>query len=225
MWKVVAPIIIAIMIGVLVACGNNATPGSHTVNATIFWVGEAAGPENGNIANDVSSWDGGWVAHFGGIDDPNAQARTPDGLRPKAFAPKENPFYFALPYTDFTDAGQVKENAALVPWYDAALPSRPQTAALPAFSIIKNRWIEITYNGKTAYAQWEDAGPKNSDDVAYVFGSKAPQFARSGLDVSPATAAYVGFKGSGQLSWRFVTFSEVPAGPWRDKVTTSQIAW
>ena len=39
-------------------------------------------------------------------------------------------------------------------------------------SVIKNKWIKITANGKTAYAQWEDCGPFIYDDFNYVFEGK-----------------------------------------------------
>lgn len=181
------------------------------VTATVFWVGEQAGPDNGGIANDASAWDGKWREHFGGVDDP--ARRTAGGKWPAGFTPKENPYYFALPYSEFTDAGVVKANVAQVPWYDRATPPRHGA------SILKNRWIEVVHGEKTAYAQWQDVGPFETDDVAYVFGDAPPTYGKAGLDLSPATAAALGVDGRGQVSWRFVEAADVPDGPWTEIVT------
>jgi hypothetical protein len=96
-------------------------------------------------------------------------------------------------------------------------------------SILKNRWIQITAApggvSKTVYAQWEDVGPFNEHDGSYVFGSAAPASSRAGLDISPAARDYLGMGGSTTSSWRFVEYSEVPTGPWKNTVTTSAPDW
>ena len=92
----------------------------------------------------------------------------------------------------------------------------------------KNRWIEITHAGKTCYAQWEDVGPFATDDAAYVFGDAAPKNAandHAGLDLSPACTDNLGLKGMDPVDWRFVEEADVPEGPWKKTVTTSQIDW
>jgi hypothetical protein len=61
-------------------------------------------------------------------------------------------------------------------------------------SVLKNRWINISKDGKAAYAQWEDVGPLGEDDVAYVFSSAAPNSFlndHTGLDVSPTVQDYL----------------------------------
>jgi hypothetical protein len=207
-------VVVAAAVVALTTCCTRATgdyaPRSN-VTATVFWVGEKAGPDNGGIANDVSAWDGDWLAHFGGVDDPDH--RVEGGKWPAGFRPKENPYYFALPYGEFTDSGVVKPDVTRVPWYDPAHPPRHGA------SILKNRWIEITHGDCTAYAQWQDVGPFETDDWAYVFGDAKPRESRAGLDLSPATAAALGVDGRGQVSWRFVDPDDVPAGPWTEIVT------
>ena len=95
-------------------------------------------------------------------------------------------------------------------------------------SMVKNRWIEIIKGDKTAYAQWEDAGPFVYDDKNYVFGNSSPKNKlnnNAGLDVSPAVRDYAGLYDDNQnmVSWKFVDLNEVPDGPWKKIMTTSQI--
>ena len=56
-------------------------------------------------------WDLNWTANYGGTDNPEPSARR--NYIPIAFVPKQNPFYFALPYNDVTH-GQFKPEAPLV---------------------------------------------------------------------------------------------------------------
>jgi hypothetical protein len=179
------------------------------VMTTVFWVGEEANASNDFIANDASAWDGEWVTHYGGIDDPNDRC----GFHPCGFTPKENPFYFALPYNDLDDRGRAKDSQNLVPWHDDT-HSRG--------TILKNRWIEIVYEGAMCYAQWEDVGPNESDDFDYVFGDAKPRNTfgvRAGLDVSPAVRDCLGMQGNRETGWRFVEEGDVPEGPWKEIVT------
>ena len=201
---------------------NEAQPQTQTtakanhqkVRATVFWVGEAPDEDNAFITNVASSWSGNWVEAFGGIDSYTKRC----GYNPCGFAPKENPFYFALPYNDRQDDGSLKPTAELqrIPWYSGA--------ALEGQSLLKNRWIAVTHQDKTAYAQWEDVGPMNEDDIEYVFGDKAPKY-KAGLDLSPAMNTYLNLGGEGDVSWRFVDASAVPDGPWKVTVTTSQLEY
>ena len=181
------------------------------VTTTIFWVGEPADADNGFIANIASAWDGNWKQNFGGFDDPNNR----NGYFPAAFTPKENPFYFALPYSDVTNSGTRKATAINCPLY-ASMKNQP-------YSWCKNSWIVIKHNGKTVYAQWEDVGPFEEDDTAYVFGSASPknkQGSKAGLDVSPAVRDYLGLGDVDSCDWSFVTAGSVPAGAWTQVVST-----
>jgi len=188
------------------------------INSTVFWVGEPADASNGYIQNSDSAWDISWKENFGGFDDPNNR----NGYLPP-FQPLENPFYFALPFNDFTDEGEKKQDLSnYVPWASAGDD--------PVNSILKNRWIKIQQGEKTAYAQWEDSGPYVYDDWRYVFGSGSERPANgenenAGLDVSPAVRDYLGLNGMGLVDWQFVDESQVPDGPWNKVITRSPLNW
>lgn len=190
----------------------------HTgIVTTVFWVGESGDPTtNDNIANRSSAWNGDWQSTYGGIDDP--EKRCAD-YEPCGFTPKENAFYFALPFNDFDETGKRKpaEELRQIPWYTGQEASDR--------SVVKNRWIAIEYRGKTAFAQWQDVGPFGEDDSAYVFGSARPQEKRAGLDVSPAVASYLGLDGRADTSWHFIDEADVPEGPWKKTITRSQLQY
>ena len=196
---------------------NEAYPLHSNVTATIFWVGEAAGPDNDYIQNQSSAWLDDWQGAFGGVDDPNN--RCGDNHFPCGFIPKENPYYFALPYNDLDDSGVRKVSAQNIPWYEKVVSDNPT-------SIVKNHWVKISYTAhgeaKTAYGQWEDAGPFFYDDFDYVFkNTKKPTSDRAGIDLSPALAAYLGVPGRGVVTWQFVDMADIPEGPWKQIITTS----
>lgn len=179
---------------------------------TVFWVGEKAGRENDYISNADSAWDRRWKEHFGGEDDSDDRC----GYRPCDFVPDENPFYVALPYNDLTDDGERKASARDVPWFDSAHAEKG--------SILKNRWVAVTYRGTTCYGQWEDVGPGGEDDFAYVFGdAEKPTNTfgeRAGLDISPALRDCFDANDVIETKWRFVERVDVPAGPWLTTITT-----
>lgn len=183
-------------------------PAHHDITATVFWVGESADPSNKFIHNRSSAWVEDWVGAYSGVDDPSNRC----GHRPCGFIPKENPFYFALPYNDLDENGTRKETAKNVPWYDTVQKTEGE-------SILKNRWVKIAHDDITAYAQWEDVGPFGEDDFEYVFGDKQPMAPEAGIDLSPATAALLQVNGRSNVAWQFVNESDVPAGPWRDIIT------
>lgn len=188
--------------------------GNYTIHkditATMFWVGEAADESNDFIHNRSSAWIEDWQSAYGGVDDPNNRC----GHLPCTFVPQENPFYFALPYNDLDEHGKRKASAKRIPWYNEVIGDNPK-------SVIKNRWIKITFGDKTAYAQWEDIGPFEYDDFGYVFGTGRPESDRAGIDLSPATAIWLKLDGRGNVSWQFVKESDVPKGPWRETITRS----
>jgi hypothetical protein len=177
---------------------------------TIFWVGEGASDDNGHIHNYASYWDTNWVKHFGGIDSPDRRK----GFHPAAFTPKQNPFYVALPFAEVDRDGKLKSVAKKIPGFGQA--GEPLT---------KNRWVEIRYKGKSCFAQWQDVGPFGEDDFDWVFGpAKKPtntQGLKAGLDISPASAQYLGMTDSDKTEWRFVEEKDVPDGPWKTIVTRS----
>jgi hypothetical protein len=180
--------------------------------ATVFWVGEGAAPDNGFISNEKAAWDPEWVASYGGVDQPNSRC----GFLPCAFKPKENAFYIALPYDDLTEYGIRKRNAAVVPW------NRPDART----SVLKNRWVAVQARDLVCYGQWQDVGPFENDDAAYVFG-EAPDPSNkrgvaAGIDLSPAMRDCLGVGAVSRVMWRHVEAVEVPDGPWKEIVTTRQ---
>jgi len=194
-----------------------AYPLHQNITATVFWVGEPASQDNQFIDNLSSIWDDKWLAHFGGIDDPKSR----NGYFPAKFTPLENPFYFALPYNDYTNGTRVSGAYSAVYW--ANEKTWPDSE-----SMLKNKWIMITKGGNTVYAQWEDAGPSVYDDASYVFGNNSPKnnsVNHSGLDLSPAVSDYIGLYSDNNnvVSWKFVDSSQVPDGPWKKIITTSQV--
>lgn len=207
-------------------------PLHRNVTATVFWVGEPQG--NGSSEdNALSAWDDLWLRHYGGLDDP-ARRSARNGWFPRAFTPKENPFYVDLPYNDFLDDGTPRPGRMkVVPWAGAlAGQAAAYARAGRPYSLLKNRWVEVRHKGRVCFAQWEDAGPYVYDDSAYVFGKTQPRSRRAnraGMDVSPAVRDCLGFAGlndaESRVDWRFVAASAVPRGPWRRVVTTRQVFW
>lgn len=179
------------------------------IYATMFWVGEKATGANDYIPNESSAWDKDWLDHYGGIDNPYSR----NGYYPNDFTPKENPFYFALPFNDLDGFGK-KPNLDFLPWH-----SDSNTSAL------KNKWIKIIYKGKACYGQWEDVGPFEQDDFEYVFLGHEPKNKRAGIDLSPALRTCLEMATNGLVNWQFVDEVNVPDGPWKETVTTSQLNW
>ena len=187
---------------------NGVYPWRKNITATVFWVGEKATHRN-PVANDKSSWDSEWSENFGGIDDPDPQKRALH--RPAGFIPRQNPFYVALPYNDVTHGKHKPEASRVIPWFRRDFER-------PGKSVCKGKWVQIWYNGRYCFAQWEDCGPFTTDDWEYVFGDSPPKNKANngaGIDISPAVRDYLGIKG-GQavVNWRFVDFSRIRPGPW-----------
>jgi hypothetical protein len=181
----------------------------QNIMTTEFWVGEPADADNHDISNTMSTWDEDRQKHYGGFDNPDRSTLMPTG-----FTPKENPFYFALPYSDL-GPNDVRRSTA------KNCLGQDETPDMPT-SWCKNNWIKVTYNGKTAFGQWEDAGPFGENDTDYVFGSAEPRSSanhHAGLDVSPALTLYLGLSGMNRTSWQFVDAEDVPEGPWTQIVT------
>jgi hypothetical protein len=220
----------------LTAAGKAVTvhPLHRDVTATVFWIGE---PQGGGSSEDnaLSAWDDAWLQHYGGLDDPGPRHEA-NGWFPTRFQPKENPFYFDLPYNDFDDGGRPRpDRMEIVPW-SHAYASEVATAERRdrPFSLLKNRWVRIVHGNRACYAQWEDSGPYVYDDAAYVFGHGDPRprnhrARQAGMDVSPAVRDCLGFDGlntdTNKVDWQFVEADRVPEGPWKRVVTTRQVYW
>jgi hypothetical protein len=185
-------------------------PWKTAITATLFWIGEEPG-ENNPTPNDKSSWDKNWQSNFGGTDTPDPAARNARYV-PNSFVPKLNPFYIALPYNDVAEGGRTKSSAyAKIPWFK-------QRFKKPGHTVLKGQWLAIRYGTKVCYAQWEDCGPFETDDVEYVFGNARPintKNSSAGIDISPAVRDYLGLRSGGRCDWRFVDVGEIPDGPWR----------
>ena len=192
-------------------------PWKTFITCTVFWVGEQP-TQNNPVPNCRSSWDMDWMQNFGGYDDPDPKRRIADHargeFRPKAFVPKLNPFYVALPYNDIAGGGMTYKPEAerVIPWFDRVVTEEGLK------SVLKGRWVQIFWNGRSCYAQWEDCGPWVTDDWAYVFGDKKPRNRRNksaGIDISPAIRDYLQVKSGERVHWRFVEAGQVPHGPWK----------
>jgi hypothetical protein len=190
-------------------------PWKTHITATIFWCGEP--PEGRNrTPNYKSSWDTEWRENFGGFDDPSPENRIANHatgeFRPKAFVPKLNPFYIALPYNDVVSGAKHKPEAArVIPWFASFQPA-------PGKTVLKGRWVQIYQNKRSCYAQWEDCGPWVTDDWQYVFGKSSPKTKENGaagIDLSPAIRDYLGVQSGHKVHWRFVEDHQVPYGPWK----------
>lgn len=173
-----------------------------------------------------------WVGAFGGVDDPeNRDPQNP--FFPEGFTPLENPFYFALPAMEFDEFGLIDGAREQSPWGSEELASGQ--------SLFKNRWVEVVRRTgeqeRRCYAQWEDVGPAGQDgdlqQYGYVFGNGKVENTfgvGAGIDVSPACAIALGMDKevshqSGLVDWRFVDEEEVPQGPWKQVITTSDPNW
>lgn len=209
----------------------------HTgIVATTFWVGEVFDPSAADGSQVYSTYDKDWQGSYGGCDgvltptcstEPRVAA---NGYQPSSMVPLENPFYLDLPYDDVNDPTAFAERAAVVPW--ANDPGYAGQATNSDFSYLKNRWVRIVKDRQVCYGQVEDAGPGQYHDKAYVFGSHDARptnkkFNGAGMDVSPAINGCLAFDElDGQddiVSWQFVEASDVPDGPWKAIVTTSQV--
>ncbi|MDK3157930.1 hypothetical protein QPK87_15305 [Kamptonema cortianum] len=183
-------------------------PWRRNIQTSVFWVGE---PPSANVpkssCNTMSAWDMNWVRNFGGFDDPNRR----NGFFPARFRPKQNPFYFALPFNDMRKGRHKPISRKVIPWFE-------EEYVAPNVSVCKSRWIAVRYRGRTVYGQWEDVGPFEHDHPEYVFGKARPrpnQNKNAGLDISPAMRDYLGMSGLAPADWKFVDDKDVPPGPWK----------
>ncbi len=175
-------------------------PWHSNIGTTIFWIVEGR--------SKSSAWDPDWAYSYGGFDNPNPASRR--DFMPAAFIPKENPFYFALPYNDLEKGRHKPEAHLVIPWFDHAFERQGK-------SVCQNRWIAIRKGNRVCYAQWSDVGPFRSDHWKYVFGNESPKpnlEHGAGLNVSPAVRDFLGLGNADVTDWRFVESRDVPNGPW-----------
>lgn len=234
-----------VLLGLASACGGSGEPDSrstlpagtypwHTdIVATTFWVGEVFDPDAPDGSQVYSTYDDDWMAHYGGCDgiergsDCDTEPRTAaNGYFPTHMTPRQNPFYLDLPYDDVNDPDAAARRQTVIPW--AADPAYADARHDPDASLMKNRWVQLTKDGRTCYGQIQDAGPGEYNDARYVFGAadQRPQNHRyngAGMDVSPALNGCLGFSElngeDDRVSWRFIDEADVPSGPWTTIVT------
>ena len=104
-----------------------------------------AGPERPLLLAQIGgelgcSFEQPWIGNFKGvIDDP----RRRNGYHPGGFTPKENPFYFALPYGEFVDGDpdNLKLSARNVPWYRHGLEP-----------LLKDQWLKVAHGDSSVVA-------------------------------------------------------------------------
>ncbi len=203
------------------------------------WAFHWSGVNKGTVPANAAGCAGAIIGGCDGVSSGNAcatEARTAtNGFFPtSAPMPHENPFYLDLPYDDVNDATAFAERCSVIPW--ANDPGYVGHCADGSFSYMKNRWVKITGpNGHTCYGQNEDAGPSHGSlyhDKAYVFGTTNAQpvqgqFNNAGMDVSPALNGCLGYAEldgeNDKVTWQFVDAVDVPVGPWKTVVTTSQV--
>ncbi len=202
---------------------NNNFKIHNNITATKFWIGESASNENAYISNSPSCFDENWLEHYGGIDN-----LIGDDFFPINFKPKENPFYFALPLSEYDDNGNLRNFIKEIPWFNESYLTEDGLELKK--SLLKNKWIKIINpkNNLVAYAQWEDCGPFIYDDFNYVFGNNSPKNkinSNAGLDLSPAIIKYLNLTGMDKVNWIFVNENEIPNGPWNKIITRSQFCY
>ncbi len=172
-------------------------PWKTGIITTVFWIGERP-----------SVWNQNWAASNHGTDSPDDR----NGYAAGDHASSVNPFYVALPFNDLAFPDKA---AQFVPaaWHRPPKDGKPVSAC-------KDRWVEIKTEdgtGHICYAQWKDVGPQN-DRAEYVFGNEPSNPGnRTGLNISPAVAKYLGWVGkdeTGITRWRFVDAENVPPGQW-----------
>jgi len=208
----------------------------HTgIVSTTFWVGEIFDPNASDGSQEISTYDSDWLGSYGGCDGVQSgggcetEPRSAgNGFFPTSMTPLQNPFYLDLPYDDINDAEGFANRDAVIPWAGEFAAYRGDSNV----SYLKNRWVELHYNGSTCYGQIEDAGPGEYHDAAYVFGSDDARpvnqrYGGAGMDVSPAITSCLGLPEldgvTAGIDWRFVDAADVPAGPWLAIVTTSGV--
>jgi hypothetical protein len=190
-------------VGMSIGAHHQTYPWKTNILPDVFWIGK-----DGAVR---SAWDDNWVKTNGGIDSPDNR----NGFSAAGHAAKLNPFYVALPFNDLAHPELAHQ------WLPKSWSRQPVNGK--AVSACKDRWVCIkNTDGRSCYAQWEDAGPGYDDDAAYVFGKSVPkatmESGKPAFSVSPAVAEYLQLNDSGSksspVSWRFVNEEDVPPGAW-----------
>ncbi|WP_104179621.1 hypothetical protein [Arthrobacter sp. B0490] len=219
--------------------GKSKYPWHTDIVSTTFWVGEIHDPDAEDGSQEFSTYDSRWMESYGGCDG----IRTADGCSteprvasngyfPSSMTPLQNPFYLDLPFDDLNNPEAFAQRGTVIPWAAEEAADNPALLTSRQHSFMKNRWVKLRKGSAVCYGQIQDAGPAVYDDSAYVFGTDdrrpaSTEYSGAGLDVSPAINGCLGFSDlDGQddrVDWQFVDEEDVPDGPWRRIVTTSQV--
>jgi hypothetical protein len=219
------------------AAAARSYPWHHRIVATTFWVGEIFDPNASDGSQVISTYDENWYRNFGGCDGKvaNGDCKTEkrvksNGYFPRSMTPKQNPFYLDLPFDDVNDSAAYARRGTVIPWaHDKKYVGKIHNRNA---SLMKNRWVELKKGSHVCYGQIEDAGPGQYNDAAYVFGTNDARpantrYGGAGMDVSPSLNGCLHFKeldgDTDKVAWRFVDGSQVPAGPWKTKVTRTGV--
>lgn len=195
----------------------------RNVLTTWFRAGTPAGVGDRGTSNVGSAWYKDWAKHLGGAD---------TGQLALVRAGHDNLYYFALPCPDYDERGVIANHLELARQAGLTIPATLEKNQ----SAFKNLWIQVKYGDKIVYAQWEDVGPLGPNvpnDCSYVFGdTRAAQEKTktidSALDLSPSAFTHLQpnlDRGIIKASWAFVAADDVPAGPWKENVTTAGPDW
>ncbi|MFJ6002839.1 hypothetical protein [Arthrobacter sp. NPDC092385] len=243
-----ASIMFAVMGIALIIAGTTAIVASqedskypwHTnIVSTTFWVGEIHDASASDGSQVFSTYDSRWMESYGGCDG----VLTADGCAterrvaendyfPSSMTPLQNPFYLDLPFDDVNNPEAFARRGTVIPWAAAEAADNPALLTSDRHSFMKNRWVKLKKGSAVCYGQIQDAGPAVYNDSAYVFGSDdrrpaSTEYNGAGLDVSPALNGCLGYENldgaEDRVDWQFVDAEDVPDGPWRRIVTTSQV--
>ena len=203
------------------------------------WAFHWSGINAGVVPSSAAGCAGSIIGGCDGVPGSNGKCSTEprfaaNGWFPSQATPKENPFYLDLPFDDLNDSTGFSTRCQVIPWAnDAGFAGKCNNGN---FSYMKNRWVRLTGPaGRTCYGQIEDAGPSSGSkyhDSTYVFGAgdarpAQTQWNNAGADVSPALNGCLGFSEldgqNDKINWKFVDDVDVPAGPWRQVVTSSPV--
>ncbi|WP_459335880.1 hypothetical protein [Arthrobacter sp. TMS2-4] len=212
----------------------------HTnIVATTFWVGEIHDPETSDGSQELSTYDSRWMESYGGCDgvqtDEGCQTEkrvAENDYFPSSMTPLENPFYLDLPFDDINDPDAFADRGTVIPWAAEDAAGNPSLLTDRKYSFMKNRWVKLRKGSSVCYGQIQDAGPALYNDREYVFGHgdrrpASTKYNGAGLDVSPALNGCLGFDGlddkNDRVDWQFIDAADVPDGPWKRIVTTSQV--
>ncbi len=243
--RAVVPAVVAVTLlvvgtmAVVVSQGQDKYPWHTDIVSTTFWVGEIHDPDAEDGSQEYSTYDSQWMESYGGCDG----IQTSDGCSteprvagngyfPSSMTPLENPFYLDLPFDDLNNPEAFAERGTVIPWAAEEAEDNPALLTSNQHSFMKNRWVKLRKGDAVCYGQIQDAGPALYDDSAYVFGEDdrrpaSTEYNGAGLDVSPALNGCLGYSDlDGQddrVDWQFVDEEDVPDGPWRRIITTSQV--